>query len=230
MSTSVSVTNRRRDAVLTGVFFILAAISSIVGLKLYDPVLVSNDFITTASVNYHQVVAGALNELILCVSACGTALMLYPYLKQYRANMGVAYLTFRLLEVVFIMMGLVAVLTVLSISKQYAIAPVGQKDEAILLGRVFMAFHDWTFMLGPNFMLAINTFLYSFTFFKTGLVPRKLAIWGMVAAVLIMLAALLEMFGIIKQLSITGVILALPIAFYEMTLAVTLIVRGLNKL
>lgn len=229
MSTNLNEKSRRREAALIGIFFILAAISSIVGLKLYDPVLASPNFITTACLHGNNIVAGALNELILAASATGTAILLYPYLKKYHVSLGIGYLSFRLLEVVFIMMGIVAVLTVLSISRYCAAHPLVDHASATTLGLAFIAFHDWTFMLGPNFMLAINTFLYSYTFYQTGLVPRKLAILGMLAACLIMLAALLEMFGVIKQLSPAGMLLALPIAAYEMTLATWLLVKGFSQ-
>lgn len=213
------------NATITGIFFILAAVSSIIGLKLYDPILVDNDFITLANQHFNGIIWGAINELILCVTATGTGLMMYPYLKKYNESLGLGYLSFRMLEVVFIMMGIVAVLAVLSLSQQYANRLI-EKPLATAIGLAFIEFHDWTFMLGPNFMLAINTFIYSYVFFQTGLVPKKLATLGLTAACLIMLAALLEMFEIIEQISTFGVILALPIAIYEMSLAVYLIRKG----
>lgn len=218
-------TNDKTNATITGIFFIVAAISSIIGLKLYDPILVDENFIISASQNFNKIIFGAINELILCISATGTGLMMYPYLKRYHESLGLGYLSFRMLEVVFIMMGIVAVLAVLSVS-QYFMNHEIDKATATSIGLALIAFHDWTFMLGPNFMLAINTFIYSYVFFQTGLVPKKLAILGLMAACLIMVAALLEMFNIIEQISTWGVVLALPIAVYEMSLAVWLIRKG----
>ncbi|AFK03866.1 hypothetical protein Emtol_2730 [Emticicia oligotrophica DSM 17448] len=217
--------NDKQNATITGIFFILAAISSIIGLKLYDPILAETDFITSSHQHHHAIVWGAINELILCITATGTGLMMYPYLKKYNESLGLGYLSFRMLEVVFIMMGIVAVLAVLSISQHYANHAI-DKPTATALGLAFIEFHDWTFMLGPNFMLAINTFIYSYVFFQTRLLPKKLAILGLTSACLIMLAAMLEMFHIIEQISTLGVILAIPIALYEMSLAVYLIRKG----
>jgi hypothetical protein len=216
----------RQNAALTGVFFIMAAVSSIVGLKLYDPVLTDDNFIISASAHYNQIVWGAVCELILAVTATGTGIMLYPYLKRYNESLGIGYLSFRLLEVVFIVLGTVGVLTVLSVSQHYASHAITDKTEATSIGLAFIALHDWTFILGPNFMLAVNTFLYSYAFRQTGLVPKKLSLLGLVAACLIMIAALLELFGIIRQISLWGVLLALPIAAYELSLAVWLIAKG----
>lgn len=216
----------KANASLTGVFFIVAAVSSIIGLKLYDPILTDNDFIISGSNNYNQIIFGAINELILAVTATGTAIMLYPYLKRYNESLGMGYVSFRILEVFFILLGIISVLSVLAISQYYSANTITDKSHATSLGLVFIAMHKWTFILGPNFMLAINTFLYSFVFRKTGLVPKKLSMLGIIASCLIMVAALLEMFGIIEQISMWGILLALPIALYEMSLAVWLIVKG----
>jgi hypothetical protein len=219
-------TKDKQNATLTGLFFIGAALSSVAGLKLYDPILAHDDFIHMGSTHYSQIIAGAICELVLSVTATGTGILLYPYLKRYNESLGIGYLSFRMLEVFFILLGLAAVLTTLSISEHYVSRTIAEQTTAISLGRAFIALHGWTFMLGPNFMLAINTFLYSYVFRKTGLVPRRLAVWGMIAACLIMVAALLELFGIIRQLSVWGIVLALPIATYELLLAVWLIAKG----
>lgn len=219
----------KTDAKLTGWFFIAAAVSSIIGLKLYDPILNESNFLLSASNNYSQIVFGAVNELILCVTATGTGIMLFPLLKRYNERMALGYLSFRLLEVVFIMIGTISVLTALAVSENYANGVIRDKDNAQNLMLTFIYLHKWTFMLGPNFMLAINTFLYSYVFSKSNVVPKNLARLGISASLLIMLAAILEMFGVIQQISIWGILLALPIALYEMTLAIWLIVKGVNN-
>ena len=216
----------KSNAKITGWLFIVAAVSSIIGLKLYDPILSDNNFIVSANNHYNQIIFGAINELILVVSATGTGIMLYPLLKRYNESMGIGYLSFRMLEAVFIMIGLLSILTVLSISESYVDGAITDKANAQNLGLSFISLHKWTFMLGPNFMLSINTFIYSFVFYKTKIIPSNLAILGLLASFLIMTAAILELFGVIQQISTWGILLALPIALYEMTLAIYLITKG----
>lgn len=219
----------KSNANLTGWFFIIAAVSSIIGLKLYDPILNDTNFLLSANNHYAQIVFGAVNELILCVTATGTGIMLFPLLKRYNERIALGYLSFRLLEVIFIMIGIVSVLTALTVSEHYANGMINNKDNAQNIMLTFIGLHKWTFMLGPNFMLAINTFLYSYVLIKTGVVPKNLARLGLSASFLILLAALLEMFGVIQQISFWGIVLALPIALYEMTLAVWLLVKGIKS-
>nr|WP_256566066.1 DUF4386 domain-containing protein [Deinococcus sp. QL22] len=90
-------------------------------------------------------------------------------------------------------------------------------------------FHlTWTFILGPNLMLGVNTFLCALLLYAAKLVPRFISGLGMVGAVSVFAAGLLELFGIIEQISAWGVGLALPVAAYEMMLAGWLLVKGLK--
>lgn len=217
------------NAKTTGIFFILAAVSSVIGLKLYDPILANSTLMLTAGDFYPQIIFGSINELILAVSATGTGLMLFPFLKRYDESIALGYLSFRVLEVVFIVIGTVSILTALSISEYYGNGTIKNEDDAKNLMFAFVSVHKWTFILGPNFMLAINTFLYSAIFMKTKAIPQNLSKLGILASLLIMTAAILELFGIIEQISTWGILLAVPIAMFEMTLAVWLIFKGIKS-
>ena len=89
--------------------------------------------------------------------------------------------------------------------------------------------YSWAFILGPHFMLGINTLIYSCIFYLSKILPQKLAIFGITGAVLILLAAILEIFGYLPHFSSSIIFLALPIALYEMVLAGWLIIKGFNK-
>jgi len=218
----------KKDAVITGALFIIATVTAIIGLKLYDPVLNNSAYLTHGVSHSNQIITGAVSELVLACTAAGTGVMLYPYLRRYSESLGLGYLAFRLLEVVFILVGIVSVLALLTLSRMYTSTPAPDTATFEAIGGILKAIHDWTFMLGPNFMLGINTFIYSYVFFQTNLVPRKLAAFGMIGAVCILLAAILELFGVILQISIWGVLLAVPIFAFEMVLAVWLIRKGFN--
>jgi hypothetical protein len=84
-------------------------------------------------------------------------------------------------------------------------------------------------IIGPNFLLGINTFIYSVVFYRTRLVPLKLAALGIFGAATIFLAAILEMCQFTMQFFATGAVLALPVFAFEMTLATRLVVKGLNE-
>ncbi len=224
---SVSV-NDRKNAILTGIFFIAASTTAIIGLVLYNPLLVSSNYLTEGAANSFQIILGAVFELILVASNIGTAIMLFPYLRKYNIHLGLGYLCFRFLESVTILIGLISVLALLTLSISFTGNPAADINLFSSVGISLKAIHDWTFIVGPHFLLGINTFIYSYTFFKSGLVPKKLSTIGITGAILIIITALLKMFGVTEGFSALTVVLALPVALYEMILAGWLITKGFN--
>jgi len=213
---------------IAGVLFIIAAITAILGVILYKPILNDSEYLIQGSAHANQVVLGALMELILVVSAIGTATVMFPFLKKYNRTIAIGHVCFRFMEAVVITVGVISVLSLLTLSQDYVAAGAPDIASYQVSGTLLKAVHDWTFMLGPNFFLGINTMMYSYIFYKSNLVPRFIPLLGMTGSALIFLAALLEMFGVIDQLSVWGGMLALPIFANEMILAVWLITRGFN--
>lgn len=220
--------SNKKSARVVGVFFILAAVSAIVGLLLYDPILNNPDYLTTGAEHSNQVLLGVVMELILVISAIGTAVTMFPYLKRYNETIALWHVSFRFFEAVIIAIGIISVLSLLTLSQEFIAAASPNSESFHASGTVLKAIHDWTFLLGPNFMLGINTVMYSYIFYKSKLVPRFIPIIGMTGAVLVFSCSILVMFDVIEQVSVWGGILALPVALNEMTLAVWLIIKGFN--
>ena len=216
------------NGIIIGVFYIVATVSAVIAVISYQPVLSDQWYLAVENGFETKILLGVLNDLVLVVSAVGTAVMLFPYIRKWNEHLALGYLCFRFMEAVFIAIGLVSILGLVSLSIQFESGSL-TKENAQGAGFLLQAFHRWTFMLGPNLMLGINTFLYSYLLFKTGIIPKFLAIFGMVTAVLVFGAGLLDMFGIIEPVSTAKGILALPVGVYEMSLAVWLMVKGFNK-
>ncbi|WP_379161641.1 DUF4386 domain-containing protein [Paenibacillus sp. sgz5001063] len=215
-------------AKITGVLFILAAVSSIAGLLLYDPILNGPDYLVKGSEHANQVILGAVMELILVISAVGTSITMFPLLRKYNETLALGHLCFRFLEAVIITVGIISVLSLLTLSREFTTSAAVDITSLEASGTLLKAIHDWTFMLGPNVMLGINTLFYSYIFYQTKLVPRFISVLGITGSILVFSAGLLEMFGVFPQLSVWGAILSLPVAANEMILAVWLIVKGFN--
>ncbi|NEW09323.1 DUF4386 domain-containing protein [Paenibacillus sp. SYP-B3998] len=218
----------KKTAIIVGVLFILATVSSIIGLILYDPILNDPDYLIKGSEHANKVILGAVFELILVCSAIGTSITLFPLLRKQNESLALGYVCFRFLEAVIITVGIISVLSLLTLSQEFVKAGAPNAASFQTSGTLLKAIHDWTFLLGPNFMLGVNTMLGSYLLYKSKLVPRVISGWGLTGATLILIAALLVMFGVIRQLSTWGAVLAIPVASYEMILAVWLIVKGFN--
>jgi hypothetical protein len=75
---------------------------------------------------------------------------------------------------------------------------------------------------GYIFGVAALTFYY--LFYLSKLIPRWISVWGAIAAILLIIANLLEVMGIASGL----MILYLPIILNELVLAIWLIVKGFD--
>ena len=168
-------------------------------------------------------------ELILVVSAIGTATTMFPFLRKYNETIALWHVSFRFLEAVIITVGVIGVLSLLTLSHEFVAAGAPDIASFHASGTLLKAVYEWTFLLGPNFMLGINTMMYSYIFYKSNLLPRFIPILGMTGATLIFIAGLLEMFGVVQQVSVWGALLAIPIFANEMILAVWLIFKGFNE-
>lgn len=220
--------NDRPKEIVTGSFFIAATVTAITGLLLYGPLLNNTGDLDSISRHSNQIALGAVFELLLAISNIGTGIMLYPKLKKYSESWGLGYVCFRLMEVVFIVIGIISLLSLLKINNGFLLQGRRDIDTFMNIANTLKSIHGWAFTLGPHFMLGINTFIYSFIFFKSNLIPRKISFLGLLGSVLIAFAALLEIFDINSPFSQQTMLLAIPVATYEMILAFWLIFKGFN--
>lgn len=223
------MSHARISAFIIGIFYIIAAISSVAAVIMYQPILAADWY--TATLNGHQqtLLFGVFNDLLLVVSVVGTAVVFFPFLRRFNETIALFHLCFRFMEAVLISLGLIGILALLQLSIGYE-QGVFQNVEVIkATGIALQAFHRWTFLLGPNFMLGINTAMYSYLLMKSGLVPKNLARFGFITALLVFFAGLLDFWGIIAPTSAVKGLLALPVGIFEISLALYLMAKGFRK-
>ena len=218
----------RKTAVMVGILFIFATVTAIIGFLLYQPILSGTDYLVNGAIHKDQVILGALMEMTLAVTAIGTAIGLFPILKPYGERIAIGHLFFRFLEAVIITVGIVSVMSLLTLSQDFVAAAAPDASAYHISGTLLQAVYKWTSIFGPLFLLGINTLMYSYLLFKSKLVPRPLTVLGLTGAALVLVYALLVIFGVVVQGS-GFTLLAMPIAVYEMILAVWLITKGFNS-
>lgn len=216
----------RKNATILGLLYIIAAVTSVIAVVLYGPIM--NDTWYEVAGNNQQtgVLLGVLNDVLLVVSVVGTTVVLAPYLKPISPRLSLAYFSFRYMEAVFLAVGLVAILGLVYLSGAYADGLITNVDSLNASGVMLQGFHRWTMVLGPNFMLGINTIIYSYLLYKSELVPKGLAAFGMIVSVMVFVAGLLDFLGIIEPWSTMKGIVSLPLGVYEISLAIYLIFKG----
>src|SRR4051794_16542103 len=214
----------RQRARLAGIFFVVTFIS-IAALPLYDSVLNDTRFILGGAGDT-RVELGALAEILTLIAGIGTAVALYPVLRRQSESLALGYVTLRVVESCLIAVGIVSLLAVVTLRQD--LAGGGTSNASLILsGRSLVALHDATFLLGPAFCAALgNGLMLGYMLFRSGLVPRRFAQFGMVAGSLALLTALLVLFGAYDQVSGASAVLTLPEAVWELSLGIYLIAKG----
>jgi len=222
--------NSNRDiAILVGILYILAAVTAILGFVLYQPILNDPDYIIKGSANETQVIWGAFSELILAVSVIGISILMFPIVNKENEIIAIGYVCFRLVEAILSIIGIISLLSIVTLSQEYRIEATPNVSSYLTAGKSLVILHNWTFLLGPNLALGSSTLMMSYFLYDSKLVPRFISVMGLVGATLILACALLVMFGVFLQVSLWGAILAIPVFVYEMSLAVRLIAKGFNS-
>src|SRR5436190_13162129 len=147
MSEGVQMNPLRRTAFVVGLLFIITFVASIpAALVLYTPVLDHTDYIVGAGAD-NRIALGALLEMMLIVANIGTAVVLFPILKRQNEALSLGYVTARVMESVFIAVGLLSLLAIVTLRQD--VGGVGGAASLVGVGRALVAIHDWAFLLGP---------------------------------------------------------------------------------
>src|ERR671919_854780 len=174
------VSSSRRISFAFGVLFLITFATSIPALALFQPVLDDPVGYVSNGGSDNQIFFGAFLELILIVANIGTAVVVYPILKRQNHILSLGFVTARVVESAFILVGVLAVLSIVTLSQENA----GGDEGAIAY--TLAALKDWTFMLGPGWIVGVgNGLILGYLMYQSGLVPRRLAILGLIGGPLI---------------------------------------------
>ncbi len=214
----------RKFAVMTGVIFIIATVVHFMAAALTS-IPADTYYLTWLSAHPNQVTGGALLYLISIFASGGIAIAMYPVLKERNASLALGSVIFRALEAAFYMVGLVSMLSQVTLGQQFTTAGAVDRTTLQTIGNLLVSVRDQAALVAV-FAFCLGAFLYYTLFFQSRLIPRWLSGFGIVAILLLLAACVLALFSGNR---ITSYIpLAFPIFLQEMILAVWLIVKGFN--
>ena len=219
--------NPQTIARVTGVLFLITYITSIpAAFFLYPPVLTDPNYIAGAGADT-SVRLGAFLELILIIANIGTAVVVWPVLKRVNEILALGFVTARVMESVFIAVGVLSLLTVV-VLRQGAAADA-DAGSLVTVGESLVTLHDWTFLLGPGFVVGIgNGLILGYLMYRSGLVPRGMALLGLIAGPLLLARFVGVLFGVFEPLGVLGGLMVVPEFIWELALGIWLTVRGFN--
>ena len=218
--------NPQTIARVFGVLYLITFITSIPAFFVfYAPVLDDPRYIVGAGAD-DSVALGALLELLLIIANIGTAVVLFPILKRQNEILILGYVTARVVECVFIAVGLLSLLTIVTLRQEAAGADAA---SLVAVGKSLVALHDWTFLLGPGFMVGVgNGLILGYLMYTSALVPRGMAVLGLIGGPLIIASGVGVLFGVIEAGGVVQGLATIPEFLWELSLGIWPIVRGFN--
>lgn len=216
----------RRAATIVGWLFIVTYVTSISAKIGFYPPLFDGTYVTGPGQDT-RVLWGALAECILLVANIGTATALYTVVKYRYPNLGLAFIAARIMESVFIGVGILAVLTVVTMRQDYAAAGDQSAAGLAVVGDAFLTMQQWTFNLGPQFVVGVgNGLVLGWMMWRTGLVPRPLAALGLIGGTCIVLTGSAAVLDLIEPGGAFQSLSAAPEFFWELGFGIYLVVKG----
>lgn len=213
----MSIRNRSIQATWAGASYLVTHVTSVGALLLYGGTVQD----ATSTLNGRQtVLAGGLFEVLLAAGVVGTAVALYPLLRDRGPGLSIAYVALRTLEASVILTGVVTLLPVVASPASTGVPGLG--SDATLALRLI---HEWTFLVGPGLIAPINTVVLAWLLWRERLVPRFIPLLGLGGAVLVGVANLAVLFGLTRPVAWA----AIPIFVWEISLAFRLLGWGVGK-
>ncbi len=188
----------QRTARIAGLWFIATFVFSIPALLLYGPVLNDADYVLGGGLDA-RISLGALLEILTAIANIATAVVLFPVVKRVSESLALGYVALRVVESTIIVMGLVSLMSVVTLRDEL-VAAGGDTASPNVAGHTLVALHDWTFLLGPQFCAGFGTgLLLGYLMYKSELVPRRMAMLGLIGGPLAFIGGVSVLFGVVDQ-------------------------------
>src|SRR5690349_15147190 len=216
----------RKIALAAGVAYLVTFAASIPQLTLFADVIADPTGYISHPGSNAALQWGSALELLTAASGIATAVLLYPVTRRVSRSAAIGFVASRIVEGALILVGVVAILSVITLQQHFAGATGAQAQALGVAGESLVAMRQWTFLLGPGVMAGVNDLLLGYILYRSGLVGRVIPIIGLVGGPLILLSDLATILGIWGQVSTPALLLALPVAVFEFSVGVHLTVKG----
>jgi len=215
----VPMDSLRKTSLVAGAFYLLTFVSIptlFLYLPVHDPKYIVGPGPDTG------VLFGGILEIIVALAGIGTTVALYPVLKRQNEGVALGFVGSRVLEASTIFVGVACLLSVVTLRQ------AGAGADALVTGHALVAMYDRMFLIGQSFIPAVNALLLGSLLYQSRLVPRVLPLLGFIGATLLVAGDIAVLFGLIGQHAPSTALAAIPIALWEFSLGVWLVVKGFN--
>ncbi|HEY7280685.1 MAG TPA: DUF4386 domain-containing protein [Actinomycetota bacterium] len=216
----------RRRSLIFGLFFMGTFVFSIPAVLIYGPVFKAHYVIGPGA--DHRVAIAALFEILTAICNIATAVVLFPLAKRQSESVSLGYVASRTLESTLIVVGAISLLSIVTL--RHVFAGGGADATFVTAGRSLVAFHDWTFLIGPTFCAGVgNGILLGYLMYRSGLVPRPWAVLGLVGGSLCLIGAIGRLFTSTGHTTTVMSLLVAPEIVWEAFIAIYCTFHGFDR-
>jgi hypothetical protein len=217
----------RKSAIAVGVLFVVGTLAGVLSVIVSSPIQNAEDILAAVSGDEYRVVLGAAAVLVMGLALAMVPVVMFPILRRHSESLAIGYVVFRGgIESITYVATAVSWLLLLPLSQLYAESGFVDASNLRAVGSILLDARGIGHITSIVFPLGAMMFYY--LLYRTGLVPRWLAGWGLIGSILYLATGSLGLFDVISPGSTLELVLFLPLALQEMVLAVWLIVRGFN--
>lgn len=217
------MTTNKKTARIVGLLFLLATATYMTGSMLIDTIVNAPDYLMNVYPNRVQIISGVLLQFVDAVAVVGIGVVMFPLLKRYNETIAVGYVATRILEFVFLIIGGIGSLLLITLSGEMREADAVDAVQYQALGellqtQIFLGYQIAMLTLGLGSVLAC------YLLYTSKLIPQTMSILGLIGYAALSIGAVLELFGFE-----VGLMLAIPGGLFELILPLWLIVKGFNS-
>jgi hypothetical protein len=222
MTTKETMNTYRTTARVVGVVYLAGFVVGIVGIGLIQSILGAPNHLSTVSANSMTVAFAAILWLMAVVGDAGHGVLMFPVLKQHSERMAIGYLAARIVDAIFIAVMVLFVLLQIPLGSEYLKAAASDASYLQALSTVFAQAQLYAYEIGM-ITLGLSGLMLCYTLYRAKLVPRWLAVWGLVGYAIIFCGMVSAVMG-----SGLGDISSIPGGLWEVFIGIWLIVKGFN--
>ena len=214
----------RGHARVGGIAYLVTFAASIPALPLISPVLNDPSYILNGTADT-QVAFGCLLDAVNAIAAIVTAVAVFPVVRRHGESLALGFVTSRVMEAAVIMLGVVSLLTVVTLHQDVSGTPGADPASLQTTGQALVAVRDWTFNFGPNVCAGINALLFGTLLYRSRLVPRIIPTLGLIGGPLLLAASVLTVLGV-AEIGSVWFVGVLPLATWELSVGVWMAFKG----
>lgn len=215
---------------IVGALFLIVMISWTIGDTLTGSILNSSEYLTSAFAGKTKVLAGVFFELIDVIAVIGITSLMFPLFRAQNESFAIAYLSFRLIEVVALIVALISPVLIIELSRDFMASGLIESSYHAGIGNMLQELRShWSLLINAFFYNLGALIFYSFLY-RIKLIPRAISVWGIIGVSLLIIDRLtFELFDLTVG-AISGLpILGLHLGLIEIFLGVWLIIKGFKK-